>query len=218
MNNFGQETPLTSARVREHFQRTASSFDRVYDEQRVLQRFLRPAIFRRARLAAAAVTARSGATVLDVGCGSGRIGELVLEAGASAYVGVDFSGPMLELAASRLSRFRSQVELVDSDFLCAKIERTFDVVLALGIFDYTDTPEPIVRRMRELCADVAIASFPRWNWLKGPIRRFRYQTLNDCPIFDYTEPELRAIFARSAFSSQTFLERGWSDLVIDARP
>ncbi len=38
--------------------------------------------------------------MLDVGCGSGRIGEFVLEAGASHYVGVDFSEPMIELAAS----------------------------------------------------------------------------------------------------------------------
>jgi SAM-dependent methyltransferase len=210
--------PSTSARVREYFRRTASSFDSVYDEERVLQRFLRPAIFRRARLATKAVASRSGPTVLDVGCGSGRVGELVLEAGASAYVGVDFAGPMLELAARRLRRFESRVHLLDGDFVDANLERTFDVVLALGVFDYTDAPEPIVRRMCELCAGVAIASFPRWNWFKGPIRKLRYETLNDCPIFDYTEPQLRAMLARTGFSSQTFLECGWSDFVIEASP
>lgn len=204
--------------MREHFQRKASSFDSLYDPERVFQRFLRPAIFRRARLAAAAVAARSRPTVLDVGCGSGRVGELALEAGASAYVGVDFSGPMLELAERRLRRFGPRVQLILGDFVDVRVERAFDVVLALGVFDYVEMPEPIARRMRDLCFDIAIASFPRWNWVKGPIRKFRYETLNDCPIFNYTELDLRAMLTRSGFSSQTFLECGWSDFVIAAEP
>ncbi len=55
--------------------------------------------------------------VLDVGCGSGRIGEFVLEAGASRYLGIDFSEPMIELARSRLERFGERVELMTEDFL-----------------------------------------------------------------------------------------------------
>ena len=58
--------------------------------------------------------------MLDVGCGSGRIGEFVLEAGAAHYVGVDFSEPMIDLARARLNpRFADRTDLIVDDFLTA---------------------------------------------------------------------------------------------------
>ena len=68
-------------------------------------RTLRPGLFRRRQLAVETVQAYSSPKVLDVGCGSGRIGEFVLSAGAAHYVGVDFSEPMIDLARARLERF-----------------------------------------------------------------------------------------------------------------
>jgi SAM-dependent methyltransferase len=151
-----------------HFQAKASSFDRLYDAR--LNRYLRPAIFRRLRLAIDEVSVRAAPTVLDIGCGPGRVAELALDAGASAYVGVDFSAAMLELAGRRLKRFGSRARLCHADVLEADIGGRFDIVLALGVFDYTPEPDRVAARMYELCAGTAIASFPRWNWLKGPIR------------------------------------------------
>jgi hypothetical protein len=49
--------------------------------------------------------------------------------------------------------------------------------------------------MFELCSGAAIASFPKWTWFKGPIRKVRYEWINRCPIFNYTEPQLRELFA-----------------------
>ena len=92
-------------RVQGHFRTKARSFDRLYDEEGRLQRFLRPALSGRADLAVSIVEALERPRVLDVGCGSGRVGERTLEAGASHYVGIDFSAPMLELALERLDRF-----------------------------------------------------------------------------------------------------------------
>ena len=56
-----------------------------------MQRTLRPGLHRRRDLALEVVRSYTDPSVLDVGCGSGRIGEGALEAGASRYVGVDFS-------------------------------------------------------------------------------------------------------------------------------
>ena len=132
--------------------------------------------------------------MLDVGCGSGRVGERVLDAGASHYVGIDFSAPMLDLAREHLDRFGSKVELVEGDFLTESLSGPFEAILALGLFDYTPQAERFTQRMFELSSGAVVASFPRWTRVKGPVRKLRYEVLNDCPIFDYTADGVERLF------------------------
>jgi SAM-dependent methyltransferase len=141
-------------------------------------------------------------SVLDVGCGSGRIGEFVLEAGASRYLGIDFSEPMIKLARDRLERFGEQARLATADFLTAPVEGTFDVVLALGLFDYLPDPEAFAIRMYEQCSPggCVVGSFPAWSVLKGPVRKLRYEWLGDCPIFNYDREGLEHTFRASGFA------------------
>jgi SAM-dependent methyltransferase len=181
-----------------------------------VQRRVRPAIFHRLDLALAEIAAHESPSVLDIGCGPGRVAEHVLAAGAGDYVGVDFSKAMLELAAERLRRFGPTVTLVHGDILDVPLTGPFDVVLALGLFDYVAQPDPIVLRMRELDGPVVIATFPLWDWVKGPIRKLRYEVLADCPISDYTEPEVHRLFQACGFASVETLRRGRSDLVVRA--
>jgi SAM-dependent methyltransferase len=219
--------------VREHFREKASSFDALYDESHPLQRALRPGLIRRRELALEVVREHGEPRVLDVGCGSGRVGELALETGAGEYVGVDFSQPMLDLAAQRLQRFGERVKLVRGDFLTAPLDERFDVVFALGFFDYQSDAHVYVRRMAELIETAApakparpsggmasdagslVASFPRWNWLKGPIRKLRYEVIANCPIFDYTERELRFLFGGAGFS-RVLIRQGRSGFLVRA--
>ena len=136
--------------------------------------------------------------MLDVGGGSGRIGELALEQGASRYVDVDLSETMLALARQRLERFDDdQVTLIQGDFLRTAIPGSYEVILALGYFDYIENAPAHVRGMRELIAPggSVVASFPRWTWTKGPIRKLRYEVINNCPIYDYTRDGLVDLFA-----------------------
>lgn len=201
--------------VQEHFQEQASSFDALYDEGHVLQRALRPGLLRRRDLAIDVVRSYSKPRVLDVGGGSGRVGELALEAGASEYVDLDLAEEMLGLAKERLARFGEKVKLVQGDFLTTPVEGPFDVVLALGYFDYQDDAERHVRRMRELCSGSAVASFPRWNWVKGPVRKLRYEVIGNCPIFDYTQRELRFLFGAAGFD-RTLIRAGRSGFLVRA--
>jgi SAM-dependent methyltransferase len=198
MNKSSEST----AQVREHFRRKAFSFDHLYDEEHALQRLLRPGLFNRRELAVSVVRDYDSPSVLDVGGGSGRVGELALEAGASRYLDVDLSDTMLELAKQRLERFGDKVELVQGDFLTAPLEGPFDVVLAVGYFDYIEDAAAHVRRISELCSGSVVASFPRWSWTKGPIRKLRYEVKNKVRIFDYTEAQLRELF--SDFETLTF--------------
>jgi SAM-dependent methyltransferase len=189
----------STGRVREHFRRKAFSFDHLYDEEHALQRALRPGLFNRREFALEVASGYDTPRVLDVGGGSGRIGELILEQGASRYVDVDLSDAMLELARQRLERFDDgKVALIQGDFLRTAIPGSYDVILALGYFDYIEDAPAHIRRMREVVAPggSVVASFPRWTWAKGPIRRLRYEVINNCPIFDYTRDGLMELFAR----------------------
>ena len=196
-------SPLTAPqRVRRRFTDRARQFDDLYEDERPLVRLLRPGLFRRRQLAVETVAGYSQPSVLDVGCGSGRIGEFILEAGAGRYLGIDFSGPMVELARARLERFGERVTLVTDDFLSADLDGSFDVVLAVGLFDYLPDPDVFARRMFEHCAPggCVVGSFPAWSWLKGPMRKVRYEWMGDCPIFNYNHQGIEEMFRRAGFA------------------
>jgi SAM-dependent methyltransferase len=205
-------------RVRRRFRERARQFDDLYEDERPLVRLLRPGLFRRRQLAAETVRAYAAPAVLDVGCGSGRIGEFVLAAGASRYVGIDFSEPMIELARGRLQRFGPRVELLVAEFLEAPLEGPFDVVLALGLFDYLPDAHRFSRRMFELCASggCMVASFPTWSLVKGPVRKVRYELIDDCPIFNYSRRELELMLGASGFDRVEILAPGRSGYLVRA--
>jgi SAM-dependent methyltransferase len=208
-------SPDATGRVREHFRRKAFSFDHLYDEEHALQRLLRPGLFDRRELALEAARTHEAPSVLDVGGGSGRVGELLLAEGATRYVDVDLSDTMLGLARDRLARFGDKVELVQGDFLTTPLAGPFDVVLALGYFDYIEDAAAHTRRIGELCSGSAVASFPRWTWTKGPIRKLRYEVINDCPIFDYDREQLRGLFDEAGFATIT-IRQGRSGFLVRA--
>jgi SAM-dependent methyltransferase len=201
--------------VRDHFREKASSFDALYDEEHPLQRAARPGLLRRRDFAIDVVREYSAPRVLDVGGGSGRIGELVLEEGAGEYVNADIAQEMLDLSQKRLARFGAKVKLVHGDFLTVPLEGAFDVVLALGFFDYQDDAHVFVRRIAEMTSGSTVASFPRWNWLKGPIRKLRYEVIDNCPIFNYTERELRFLFGSAGFG-RVLIKQGRSGFLVRA--
>jgi SAM-dependent methyltransferase len=204
--------------VRSRFRDKARAFDDLYEDERRSVRLLRPGLFRRRALAVQTVREYPGPRVLDVGCGSGRIGEFVLEAGASRYLGIDFAEPMVELARTRLSRFGERVELVVEDFLEARIDGRFDVILALGLFDYLPDPHRFSRKMFGLAAPggCVVGSFPTWSLIKGPIRKLRYEVIGDCPIFNYSRRELELMFGASGFERVEIQAPGRSGYLLRA--
>jgi SAM-dependent methyltransferase len=206
-------------RVRNRFRSKAQQFDDLYEDERLLVRLLRPGLFRRRQLAVETVASYEEPRVLDVGCGSGRIGEFVLEAGASRYVGVDFSEPMIEMARTRLAGFGDRVELLTDDFLTAPLAGQFDAILAVGLFDYLPDPAVFLRRMFELSAPGAsvVGSFPAWSPVKGPIRKVRYEWIGDCPIFNYDRPGLQRLFTAAGFDRVDIQAPGRSGFLVRAR-
>jgi SAM-dependent methyltransferase len=215
MSKPTETSSSSTGRVREHFRAKAFSFDALYDEEHALQRTLRPGLFDRRELALDVVREYDAPSVLDVGGGSARVGELTLENGAARYVDVDLSDTMLGLARARLERFGDKVELVQADFLTAPLEGPFDISLALGYFDYIEDAAAHLRRIGELTSGSMVASFPRWTWTKGPVRKLRYEVINNCPIFDYTEDGLKRLLADSGFA-RTDVKVGKSGFLVRA--
>jgi SAM-dependent methyltransferase len=202
--------------TRDYFDSHARTFDRLY-AGRSFRASPRRALERRQRLAVAVVARHPGAEVLDVGCGSGRVAEAVIAAGAAAYVGIDLSSQMLALARRRLAR-HDAVELIEGNFLDLEIPRTFDVVLALGLFDYLADPLRAAAWLRPHCDSTLVASFTRWDWVKAPLRHLHYEVLHRCPVFDYTEARAHEFLDGAGFSSVEFAFRGPRGFLVLATP
>jgi len=205
----------TATATRRYFDKRARAFDHLHDKSSIATRLLRSGPSRGRELAVSTVARRSTASVLDIGCGPGRVAEAVIDAGASTYVGIDLSTRMLTLARERLDRFGS-VELLQGDFLDMDIRGTFDVVLALGLFDYLDEPARAAEWIRARCSSVLVASFARWDWVKGPIRHLHYELLHRCPIVDHTEADVGALLRGAGFASVEFPLRGRRGFCVSA--
>ena len=203
--------------TRRYFEKRAAAIDGFYAVPATGNHVLRRGPWRGRELAVSILARQPSASVLDVGCGPGRVAEAVIEAGAASYVGIDFSPRMLALARERLDRFAS-VQLVECDFLDLDLEGTFQVVLALGLFDYLDEPARAAEWMRARCSSTLLASFTRWDWLKGPIRHFHYELLHRCPIHDYSESAVEAMLTSAGFSRVEFVSRGRRGFFVHATP
>jgi len=192
----------TASRVRRHFSDHAIGFDSLYEGR--FQRLLRPSLWQRQQVALDVARSFSSPTVLDVGCGTGRLGAEILRRGARRYVGIDFATPMLELARERLRPFGDRVELLGRDYRQLELAEPFDVVLGLGLFDYLEDPVAIARRMRRDCRGAMVATFPRWTWIRSPYRAVRYRLVHDCPIFNYSKTHIERSLSEAGFSRITF--------------
>jgi SAM-dependent methyltransferase len=125
---------------------------------------------------------------------------------------------MIGLARARLQPFFDRVELLVADFLTVQLEGAFDVILALGLFDYLPEPHRFTRRMFSLCATggCVVGSFPTFSLLKGPARKIRYEWIGDCPIFNYSRRELELMFGASGFEPVEIRSPGRSGYLLRA--
>lgn len=191
-----------SKSTREFFDVHAESFDSIYLNESRLSRWFnlafRKAIYERFDVAMRESGDVTDKTVLDIGCGSGRYVVEYVKRGARQVVGVDLSSKMLDLARNLAIRegVQGRCEFLQGDFLELGFTHQFDVVLAMGVFDYVDNPQMFLRRMVNLSRGVVIAGFPGRSIFRMHFRCLRYR-LRNCPVFFYSEPELHQI-ARGA--------------------
>lgn len=115
-------------------------------------------------------------SVLDVGCGPGVY--LVELAQLGAHVtGVDASSAMVCHARQRIERsgLGGSIHVLHCDFGDQDFGTNFDVVLSIGVFEYTRSPLEHLKRMARCSQNVVIASFPAPGTIQGVIRKLRYK-------------------------------------------
>jgi protein-L-isoaspartate O-methyltransferase len=86
------------------------------------------------------------AAVLEVGCGSGQLAQLLFERGLRDYTGFDFSAEAIELARARVPQARFEVDDARSTPLFS--EATYDVVLCTEVLEHVGDDLALVRRAR----------------------------------------------------------------------
>ncbi len=191
-------------KVQRRFERDARSFDAIYRLERspfwrVVNTTLRKAVFERYAITFERAGDVTGMNVLDVGCGSGVYSVDFARRGARRVVGVDFSENMLALARGEAEQHRvaDRCEFVQADFLELDLEETFDISIAMGVFDYVPDQVPFLRKMAALTTGEVIVAFPSHSLIREPARRLRYKLAAKGDVFLYGKDDVERIAAEA---------------------
>ena len=142
-----------------------------------------------------------GATILDVGCGTGRYSLELARRGASRVVGLDIAEQMIEVCCERASKegLHQTATFIQTDLTNYQPESRFDVAIGIGLFDYVKDPLPVLAKMRQSVDGRAILSFPRrWTW-RAPVRKARL-ALKGCDVYFYTAGEIERLLKAAGFA------------------
>ena len=187
------------ADIRDRWNREAEEFDAIYEDPSWVKawfnRVARRAVFERFSWTLSSIKPSSGATVLDVGCGSGVYAAALLDRGAAAVTGVDVSESMLAIARKRMADHPKghQATLVQGDLQSWTSPVQFDYSLAMGVFDYTSDPSELILKMRSLTKVRLVASFPTNSRLRvrSGLRRMRYSVQGKGAVHYFSLEEVR---------------------------
>lgn len=157
-----------------HYDRAASRYD--WLTELVFGRLLR--IERYRQLTMGLLGELDGATVLDIGCGTGRnFAGLVTRVGMHGHViGLDYSQGMLAQARRRIARHGWQnVSLVRSDAVkLSGITQAVDAVIAVWCYGIVYDLQAALHRALDVLRPggrIAILDFARTRPDQGPLRR-----------------------------------------------
>lgn len=200
---------MTHDPLQTYWDRNASDFDTLYDSpkpwERAFNAVFRRAIFERIRLAAEEVKKIPDCTVLDVGCGSGRTAIPLARAGAKHVTGVDFAPQMIAMAAEAATHagVGDRAVFRVGDFMQEPADVRYDVVSAMGVFDYVDDPVPFLRKMLELAKKTVVFSAPKPSIVRANLRKLRYGR-HSVNVHFYTASQLERL-GRDAGAGSTVL-------------
>jgi len=191
---------LEKENVKEYFNEIAREFDDIYDKKgnlktRIINKIFRKSLYQRVPLTVKECMPLKDKSILDIGCGSGRISFLLSKEGAEV-TGIDYSEKMIELAKERLEKeVNLNIDFFQSDFMKDFSEnKKYDVSLAIGVFDYVQDPLPILSKMRRITKNKFVSSFPaKFNFF-APLRKVWLSSRN-CPVYFYTEQKIKQIFS-----------------------
>lgn len=178
-----------------YFDQASDRFSSYYGNERLTRALGRGALFDRLRFAVAKAEEIGARRVLDVGCGSGPLFEPLASRGMSV-TGLEPAPAMLELARAEATRL-PHVQVQEGSWEDLDANDEFDLAVALGIFDYVDTPGELLRRLGRAAPSV-IASFPSPG-LRTEFRKIRYG-LRRVRVHGYQRQEIADLASEAGLS------------------
>lgn len=203
-------------KVKDYFKRAAEDFDNIYDNrgriiERIANKLFRKGMRERFKLTLQLCSQSNNKTVLDIGCGAGRF-LIPLAEREMTGVGIDYSEEMIKLAKEHLERYydrtkrKLQIEYICCDFLNDfETDKSFDISLAIGVFDYLKEPLPFLKKMKSVTNEMMIASFPAKFALQVPIRKMWLIT-KKCPVYFYTKNRIKRLYSLTGISDYEIIK------------
>jgi cyclopropane fatty-acyl-phospholipid synthase-like methyltransferase len=199
-----QDSSEHEAKVQDFFDRRVDAYDAFYEPhsafERWFSRVFRKAVYLR-RDQVPILAQRYGCkTMLDVGCGSGRNSVWFARNGIERVHGIDISQEMTKeaIALAEQAGVADKCDFQHLDFGSMPTGEKFDLVGALGVFDYVEQPAEFLAHMAEFTNRVVYGSFPGYTLVRSPLRKIRY-SLRGCPIRFYRKRELEVLFGKLKF-------------------
>ena len=127
-------------------------------------------------------------SILDLGCGHGRLANRLSQRGKSLIVGVDLSMAMLKQGPSHEFP-RLQANAVE---LCFKDE-SFDTVVSMGMFEYLEDPTPFLIEINRILKVDGVLVFT-FHQIKPSYRPAPEE--GDAPYFGKTVEERNTLWKR----------------------
>lgn len=190
--------------VKHRFEWDAAGFAAIYESDSITSRWFnrvfRKAIFARYEIAMRESGDVAGKSILDIGCGSGVYSIELARRGARRVLGLDFSEPMLAIArrSAESAGLASAIDFRRGEFLAHDFgAETFDVSIAMGVFDYLEEAQPFLTKMSRLTRGAVLASFPKFSLVRGTARRLRYRLTNRGDVFYYTADTVSRLAERA---------------------
>ena len=211
----------STQQVKDFFDDYASKFSSIYHEEqknpitRMLDKTWRRSMFDRFKRVASIIKEQDSKSVLDIGCGPGWHDVLIAKSQDVHITGVDIAPNMIQIAESQAKEHGVSEQC---DFTVANVLEhsfdgtTFDVVFAVGVVEYFEKPEEILKIMHDLANKVAVFSIPvESHWLT-PQRKIRYK-LRNCPLWFYNESKINDLMSRIGVEKFT-IERHSRDYLV----
>jgi ubiquinone/menaquinone biosynthesis C-methylase UbiE len=202
-----------SRQVAEYWDRIAPKFDSIYTGEknpvaRGLDKWLRRDMYERFNWVVRRAGDCRGQSICDVGCGSGRFVNVLAQKGARV-TGLDFAPTMLKLSQELVQchGVADRCDFVLSDVLDWKTDRKFDLVIAIGFWDYVADPLPRLQMIRSITRARFLSAWPRSGTWRAAIRKVRLN-MAGCPVYFWTRPQVEEYLNRAGFRVSSWEQYG----------
>lgn len=203
-------------KIRDYFNRNAITFDAIYSGKknvllRMVDRYLRPDMYMRFHLTMQYSGDVKGKEILDIGCGSGRYAVVFAQRGAKKVVGIDLAENMVK-QAEKIAQTLGVEDICEfkiGNFFEYQFHQKFDIIIAIGVFDYINDPSSLLRRMVSLARYRVLTTFPSYSIIRGPLRKMCYK-MKGCPVYLYDRKTIRELFGQINVKSYKIIKiKGW---------